>query len=611
MTVAKTLENFKIWQFHYFYYHSLIGYQRLQTTTIFEKNYINQCILNNKFTSQEGHVVYFNNHVGFGYIIDNENRPIFFHLNSFSEKTYRTALINQKVRYNLFKTNDSPFNREHCVLDDSLIINKGKRNYIKNQIKSKHILKGEFNNFLNSEEKIIILKDIVFDFELNYTTVKIKDKIIFFLDCTFNKNVLFINCLFDESVFFLNCKFYNQFSFKDSIIKNDLHLEASYFEGNDGVSFRGLECKNIYFDFGINGPKEMVWLNELKVTNNLIISGYFQSPIQLHGDQDSNSKVSKINRIIIGKEYYNSQCANRTKINAPLNFSNIVTDKIEIINTEIENIQLNNIQAKNLTTSNIEVNGYFNISNTIFSSVNECCTIENCNISSKIIFRNDHFHGVLNLDSTVVDKLVLIEDCLFEKNGCISIYSLITDKFKITPPSLLFNNSKTFLTCPKFKLLKREKHFKSLTKKSRAERLKLADEYISLRNWFNKEGVVDFEDIAYYNQRSRRKINIFQYIFYKNIFGWGVRIWNLLWSSMMFILTFSIIYKFLANITITHSLLLSFQSFFGVIFGSWINVCPQVDNPLSIISLIVVFEEALGIVFITIFIGAYMRKLLR
>lgn len=560
---------------------------------------------------QEGHVVYFNNHLGFGYIIDKEYRPIFFHLISFCEKSYRTASTNQKVKYSLFNANESPFNRKHSVLDDSLIPIKGGNRYFKNHIKSNRILKSEFHEFLNSDEKIVIFKDIIFDFELNYTAVRIKDKLILFLDCTFNKNVLFINCNFDESVFFLNCKFYNQFSFKNSILKENIHLEASSFEGNNGVSFRGLECKNIYFDFGINGPKDMVWLNELKVTNDLIISGYFQSQIQLYGDQDSDSTMSNINRIIIGKEYYNSQSANRTKIKATLSFSNIISNRIEIINTEIDKIQFNNSQVQNLTVSDIEVNGLFSITNTKFLGLNECCKIENCNISSKIILRNDHFHGLLNLDSTVVDKLVFIEDCTFKDNGCISIYSLITDKFKITPASVLFNNSKSILSSPKFKLLKREKYFKNVTKESQIERSKLTDEYISLRNWFNKEGLVNYEDIAYYNQRSRKKNNIFQYIFFQNIFGWGVRIWNLLWSSLAFILAFGILYKFLGSMSLMYSLLLSFQSFLGAIFGSWININSQIDNPLSIISLIVVIEEAFGIIFVTIFIGAYMRKLLR
>ncbi|MCP9479421.1 hypothetical protein NNA33_16085 [Marisediminitalea aggregata] len=54
------------------------------------------------------------------------------------------------------------------------------------------------------------------------------------------------------------------------------------------------------------------------------------------------------------------------------------------------------------------------------------------------------------------------------------------------------------------------------------------------------------------------------------------------------------------------SFALSIQGFTGNFFGKW----PDYE-PSGLIAALTVLESVLGIVFITVFIGAYIRKLLR
>ena len=558
-----------------------------------------------------GHVVYFNNHLAFGYIIDENINPVFFHLNSFATKLYRTTVFNQRVCYKQYGNNDGPYHRKYSVIEGSMSLEEVDSSCFKAYSNKDCLSKDDLATIFHSEYKQVVFQGIEFNFDLDFTNETLEDKLIFFVDCTFHENVLFLQCKFDRSVFFLDCKFHRNFSFKGSVIKENLHLESSAFLGYGGASFRGVECENIYFDFGIQGPKDLVWFNELNLSASLIISGSFQNQIQFHGDQDSHSKFSKINEIVIGKEYYNSQSANRTTIEAEISFSNIIVKTIEILNSEIDRIYIDHLEISALEIYNSEVDGLISITNSTFQGKDGCCAIKNCSIGTKIIFKNDHFHGHLNLDGTIADKLVLLENCDFSENGSISVYSLLTDKFRIYPTSLLFNKNRYIFRCPKFLLLKREKEFKKRTRNSPEERLKLTDEYISLKNWFRDAGLIDFEDIAYFNQRSKKRMNIFHKLFFKNIFGWGVRLWNLLWSSLIIILLFSITFILITDLNISHSILLSFQSFTGGIFGSWLNLCPQTDNPMSSISLVVVVERTLGVIFVTVFIGAYMRKILR
>jgi len=567
--------------------------------------------MNEDFELHHGNVVYFNNYLAFGYIVNENLNPVFFHLNSFSTKLYRTAVFNQKAGYRLFEKHKDPYSRDYSVLDNTLELQDIGKSSFKEYSEKDDLTIENLGAILESEDKIIVFQGIEINFDLYFLNKTIPDKLIFFADCVFNNNVLFLQCQFDRSVFFLSCKFYQNFSFKGSIIKESLHLEASSFLGSGGASFRGIACENIYFDFGIQGPKDLVWFNELNISNRLIISGTFISQIQFHGDQDSGEKLSRINEIIIGKEYYNSQNANRTSIKAEISFFNIIGNTIEIINTEIDKISINNLKISSLAIYNAEIKGLISISNSTFHGSKACCVIQNASVGTKMLFKNDHFHGSLDLDGTIADKLVLIEDCNFPGNGSLSVYSLLTDKFRIYPPTLLFNKEEYIFSCPKFLLLKREKNFKKITKRSTEERLKLTDEYISLRNWFKDAGMIDFEDIAYFNQRSKKRINIFQVVFFRNIFGWGVRLWNLLWSSMAIILLFSIVFLLITDLNISHAMLLSFQSFTGGIFGSWLTLCPQTDNPMSLTSLLVVMERTLGVIFVTVFIGAYMRKILR
>jgi len=91
------------------------------------------------------------------------------------------------------------------------------------------------------------------------------------------------------------------------------------------------------------------------------------------------------------------------------------------------------------------------------------------------------------------------------------------------------------------------------------------------------------------------------------VFGWGVRLSNILISSLVLMFAFSFIYWFVEpEKTYLLQLTLSIQSFIGSFFGDWPGYAPN-----ELMSNIVTVESFLGVIFITALVGAYLRKLLR
>jgi hypothetical protein len=88
------------------------------------------------------------------------------------------------------------------------------------------------------------------------------------------------------------------------------------------------------------------------------------------------------------------------------------------------------------------------------------------------------------------------------------------------------------------------------------------------------------------------------------VFGWGIRLTNIALSSIILILIFSIFYSF--QFDYNESLILSLQSFISSYFGHW-----EKQVPGNMISWLLTIESVLGVLFTTVFIGAYIRKLLR
>ena len=151
----------------------------------------------------------------------------------------------------------------------------------------------------------------------------------------------------------------------------------------------------------------------------------------------------------------------------------------------------------------------------------------------------------------------------------------------------------------------------------------LGDQYCALKHWLADSGKLKEEDMAYfYMNETFNKNSMWSKVVLGGIFGWGVRLTNIVVSSFILMFIFFCIYVYLGMDEIA-SISVTIQGFFGVlidpIFEQW-KYLPNVDinnlesrkvSGIDIPSWLLTFESILGVLFITVLVGAYVRKMLR
>ena len=541
-------------------------------------------------------VLYFNDALGFGYAIDSNLKLVFIHFSNFKLSNNRTCKQNNTISY-IEKTN---FQKRDLVATDICV---DKQNDKKLEIISNKVIYNKDIKSYEHNNSPIIIKDCEID-ALNFENNLEIDNTILFINCKFPKNFICIGCQFHKNLLFLNCEFNGRFSLKNSIIKNSLHIEACNFRTKGGISLRGIKTENLYIDFGVKGPQDLIWINETKISKNLIINGDFSSDIEIRGDQDGDAKKSSIKEICIGYNYYSNQKIVDTKINK-LYIENIISQNNSITNSEMNELVVNKIIIDTFNIVTTTVYNKINIENSYFN-YDKSLLINNSNCVNRLIISECQFKGLLSLENSIIDKQTIIKNCQCEASSTLSLYNFITNSLIIEPIYFLYKDKKSFFN-PRFKLLDKEFNYR-LIKKDKLKRKELIQEYTSLKHWLALNGNLIEEDIAYFNMRNKRSTNLFEKLIFNYTFGWGVRLKNVLFSSIVLMLIFSIIY-FSLGIPIKASGIFSFQSFFSCIFGDW-NVYGK-HLPTHIIPIISNIESAMGVIFITAFVGAYMRKLLR
>ena len=91
------------------------------------------------------------------------------------------------------------------------------------------------------------------------------------------------------------------------------------------------------------------------------------------------------------------------------------------------------------------------------------------------------------------------------------------------------------------------------------------------------------------------------------MFGWGIRLRNILAAALMISLMFSAMFVAL-GVGSGEAVMLSLQSFISSFYGNWSSPTPPATG---IMSILVTLESMIGVLFVTVLVGAYIRKLLR
>ena len=116
--------------------------------------------------------------------------------------------------------------------------------------------------------------------------------------------------------------------------------------------------------------------------------------------------------------------------------------------------------------------------------------------------------------------------------------------------------------------------------------------------------------MAYFHMNDCFSDNSAYKAIFGTIFGWGVRLTNILISSLIIMVLFFCIYLSIDGLTLMTSLTLAIQSFFGILLDP---IFETQDTKLftQAVNWWVTAESVLGIFFITVLVGAYVRKMLR
>ena len=226
----------------------------------------------------------------------------------------------------------------------------------------------------------------------------------------------------------------------------------------------------------------------------------------------------------------------------------------------------------------------------------EMCIRVSCSIRRHLKIKNNELSKSLCLNGSAVGEITYLENNTYDPSAIIDVRKFTSFRVLIYSSGFLTKNSS-------FNIFQARK-FNNLNTNSTSE---LCDQYCSLKNWLADSGKLELEDMAYFHMRQCYHSNVFTRFVFGIIFGWGVRLSNIAISSMIVVLLFSgVIMISDLKITFLKALSLSTQSFISSFFGKWDDYPPE-----GMLSGIVTFESIVGVIFITVFVGAYLRKLLR
>lgn len=460
-------------------------------------------------------------------------------------------------------------------------------------------------------DKALIFIGCTFKDEFDMSNLIFNHDIAFF-DCTFKDKVFLKDSTFRSNLWLVDCEFSGHFSLKNSTVSRNVHMESNCFSGKGGVSFRGLKAKNLYVDFGTTGSDDMFWFNELKVSGVVSIGGHFKSKIQILSNQKYPHKYmsdTKIGELYIGTEYTDIDADedNITTSDNTIEVGGLKAESVHVFHTSARDIKIKHSVFGKLNLEDVSISNDIEVDD---NRVSSDLRINKSSIGRHMYIQKNKIHCPMSLSKTSVSEVSYIDKNIFDKaKSSIDFSRFTTSKLMFSPVSDLYKNE----TSSVFKL--KPQKFSLLIDGAND----LGDQYCSLKHWLSDTGKLKEEDMAYFHMNENfNKNSLWSRVVLGGIFGWGVRLTNIVMSSLVVILIFISVYV-LYGMNFLGSVAVAVQSFFGVLLdptvGAWTNIANEnVTKGISgtdIPSWLLTLESVLGVLFITVLIGAYVRKMLR
>lgn len=419
-----------------------------------------------------------------------------------------------------------------------------------------------------------------------------------FLDCTFEGNARFIGCRFDRTLWLCNSVFRKHFSLKSSIVEGDLHLESCDFSGEGGLSCRGLQARNCYLDLGVKGSSDITWLNEMQIEGMLSLGGSFSAPVQLMNDQDPLAPAEhrrQVGAIEFGREIYVNEHANATRFEAAVVIEGYALGRLNAHRVEFESLAIRDLHCDAAELHRVKVSGDLEIENTRFAAGG--LKLEQSSVLGHLRLERVELEGTLSLRDSSVSENAYLDAPRFHDRSRLDLHRFSCARFLLSPPRLLLNGSRFRLfSARRFDLLRAQDDVEQL-----------GDQYCSLKHWLADAGQLDLEDTAFFCMRDCHSRHPLSRFVFGRVFGWGVRLTNIAASALVLILAYALLYFLLSpDLGWLGALVLSKQAFIGAFFGTVEGL-----EPGHLLAVVVTTEALLGVLFVTVFVGAYIRKLLR
>lgn len=423
---------------------------------------------------------------------------------------------------------------------------------------------------------------------------------------------------------FLGCRFAGGVSFRGARIDGDLHLEGCDFSGEGSLSLRGLRARRLFLDHGVKGPNDFVWMNEMEIDQDVMVGGEFPGGVQVRRLQRTDAPVRRparmFRRLVVGAAYDDTQavhCFRAARLDLDLRAEKDGCGGEEVV---VEHGEIGEVQAVvggrcRLAFHECAVHGNLRLHGEGGSDAVRAVSLEGTMVGGNLEIvglcleseKDGDACGGLNLDRVIVQGVLRLEEIRLHGKGGIRLAHANIARFVGGDMAFWLGASRSWgerlgLRAPRFRVLQREAEG--------VEPHALLTEYTMLKNLFAQEGHLDLEDIAFLNmQRLRWQKSRWRRLLFGVCFGWGVRLRNIMLFTLVLVLGYGVLFWGVQKeIGAGDALMLSLQAMFLAFFGEW----PVFARPPSdALGWLVVSESVLGVIVVTVFVGAYIRKFLR
>lgn len=433
------------------------------------------------------------------------------------------------------------------------------------------------------------------------------DGSVVFANCRFKGDFRWLQARVSGGLWFLNCQFNQHFSLKAAVLDESAVLFGCDFSGAGGVSFRGIQACSVLIEFGTRGSDDMLWLNEMVLRGCLALNGKFDAPIQLLAQQDDVpvNKDAKLGNVYIGRQSYRAEQLSRNSFAGGVVLDGYtLAGDLEIHRSHLSALTLRGITAEHIRVNHSEVDQDLVLDHVSANDEERGLAVLDTTIGRHLRMTGEYLRGRCDLTGSSVGASWRLE--LEHPEG--GTPRLILDRFHaeqawFDPIRLVYGESplQRMARPPAFGLLARE----HLSEQTSDDRRHLAEAYTKFKNWMSDTGHLREEDHAFFHMRHCKETQPWVRWMLGGVFGWGIRLRNVLMSALVITQLFALIYVLL-GFRLNEAIMLSMQASISSFFGVW----PETPAT-GVLSIIVTLESMIGVLFVTVLVGAYIRKLLR